>query len=122
MNHVSGWKDKIIDKGNDLAVILATNGDDLTVYKSKYNDLPNYKFELKEYFEKRGKELEYKTSDESRRIDWSEEFDEVIFALLGKPLEFTEAVTLFPYLVEKSFWEKESWKTYKGKPYTQLIK
>ncbi len=122
MNKLDGWKDKFVDEENDLIVILATNGDDLTAYSSQPTLLYSYKNKLKQYetnIKEKAKEKWNENKETSRRWD---EFDEVIFAMCGKAIDFLTASELFPYLREKRFWIDESWKTYNGEDYAEIFK
>ncbi len=122
MNKVDGWKDQVLDKENNLIVVLATNGDDLTAYSSDTRQLFNYKTQLKEYelnIKNKAKKRWNEDKETSRRWD---EFDEVIFALCGKPVDFLTACEIFPYLKDKSFWINESWDSYNGEDYKEIFK
>lgn len=122
MNKLDGWKDKFIDENNDLVVILASNGDDLTAYRSMLSKLDEHKLSLKEYFEESEKELKERFGDDKRIPGWAGEKDEIIFAWKGTSIDFPTASELFPYLKDKSFWIEESWKTYNGEEYQKIFK
>lgn len=122
MNKIDGWKDQVIDQENDLIIILATNGNDLTAYSSKPTQLFYYKRKLKQYeidLKKKAKEKWNEDKETSRRWD---EFDEVIFAMCGNPVDLLTACEIFPYLKDKAFWVKESWASYNKKDYKEIFK